>query len=158
MFKVSVSAQLAKSFAPRISRQLRRAHQFVKPKLRELSVALVGDNRMRELHNMYMGIDSPTDVLTFELDHDPRGKVLAGEVVVCVPEARRQAKLRGTRAVDEVLLYALHGMLHLCGHDDKTAQGFKRMHAMEDRILTRLGVGPVFSKSISKSKHAGAKS
>ena len=44
-----------------------------------------------------------------------------------------------------LLLYALHGMLHLCGFDDRTAAGFKRMHGTEDRILTRLGVGPVFA-------------
>lgn len=145
MFRVSVNAQLAKSFAPQLARQLRRAHRLIKPRLTELSVALVDDERMATLHNQYMGIDSPTDVLTFELDRDARERVIAGEVVVCVPEARRQAKQRGTRANDEILLYALHGLLHLCGYDDKTAAGFKRMHAMEDRILTKLGVGPVFA-------------
>lgn len=144
MFRVSVNAQTAKSFAPHVARQLRRAARQLKPKLNELSVAFVSDERMRALHHRYMGIDSATDVLTFELDHDPRGKVVSGEVVVCVPEARRQARLRGTRAQDEVLLYSLHGMLHLCGYDDKTAAGFKRMHRMEDRILTQLGVGKVF--------------
>jgi hypothetical protein len=45
----------------------------------------------------------------------------------------------------ELLLYALHGMLHLAGFDDRTARGFATMHRTEDDILTRLGVGPVFS-------------
>lgn len=151
MFRVSVNAQTGKSFASQVARQLRRAHRRINAKLNELSVAFVGDDRMRALHNQYMGIDSPTDVLTFELDHDSRGKVLCGEVVVCVPEAKRQAKLRGTRAQDEVLLYALHGMLHLCGFDDRTDASFKRMHAMEDRILTQLGVGQVFAHSNGKT-------
>jgi probable rRNA maturation factor len=152
MFRVSVNAQTAKSFAPQVARQLRRAARQLNPKLNDLSVAFVGDERMRALHNRYLGIDSPTDVLTFELDYDSRGKVLSGEVIVCVPEARRQAKLRGTRAQDEVLLYALHGMLHLCGYDDHTTAGFKRMHAMEDRILTQIGVGKVFDHGNGKTQ------
>ncbi|MBC8107210.1 MAG: rRNA maturation RNase YbeY [Anaerolineae bacterium] len=149
-----MNAKTAKPFAAPIARQLRRAHRQLNPRLNELSVAFVGDERMRALHNQYTGLDSATDVLTFELDHDTRGKVLAGEVVVCVPEARRQAKLRGTRAQDEVLLYALHGMLHLCGFDDRTAAGFKRMHAMEDRILTQIGVGKVFDRTTNARQPA----
>ncbi len=155
MFKVSVNAQLAKSLAPDVARGLRRAHRMIKSNLLDLSVALVGDERMRQLHNVYLGIDSPTDVLTFELDRDSRGRVQTGEVVVCVPEARRQAKLRGTEAKNEVLLYALHGMLHLCGYDDKTGGSFKRMHAAEDRILTKLGVGPVFARAIAPPSKRG---
>jgi probable rRNA maturation factor len=149
MLKVSVNAQLAKSFASQIARQLRRAHRLIKPQLNELSIALVNDDRMRELHDRYLGIDSATDVLTFELEHDARGRVTGGEVVVCVPEARRQARKNRTRPQDEVLLYALHGMLHLCGYDDTTAAAYKRMHAMEDRILTELGIGPVFARGSS---------
>jgi probable rRNA maturation factor len=100
---------------------------------------------MAELHAQFMGIPSPTDVLTFPLDHDEKGSVIAGEVVVCVPEARRQAKARGVAVERELLLYALHGMLHLCGYDDRTDAAFRTMHRTEDRILTQLGVGPVFS-------------
>ena len=74
----------------------------------------------------------------------PGRRTLAGEVYVCVPEARRGSKEHGTRVADELLLYALHGMLHLCGFDDRTPAGFQRMHRTEDRILTRIGVGAVF--------------
>jgi len=100
---------------------------------------------MSELHAQFMGIPGPTDVLTFPLDQDDSGNIVAGEVVVCVPEARRQAKARGTSVERELLLYALHGMLHLCGYDDRTSAAFRAMHAAEDRILTQLGVGPVFN-------------
>ena len=117
---------------------------MIRSPLRELSLALVGDARMSQLHQQYMGIPGPTDVLTFPIEEDGRGRIVAGEVVVCVPEARRQARARGTDAGREVLLYALHGLLHLDGFDDRTARGFRDMHATEDRILTRLGVGPVF--------------
>ncbi len=76
---------------------------------------------------------------------DEGGHDVAGEVVVCVPEAVRQARLRGTEPERELLLYALHGMLHLSGFDDKTAKAYRRMHRKEDEILIALGLGPVFA-------------
>jgi probable rRNA maturation factor len=99
---------------------------------------------MAELHEQFMTIPGPTDVLTFELDHDARGRVTAGEVVVCVPYALREARRRGAPARDELLLYALHGMLHLCGYNDLTDRDFAKMHEREDEILSELGIGPVF--------------
>jgi probable rRNA maturation factor len=65
--------------------------------------------------------------------------------VVCVPEARRRAAELGNPVRHELLLYALHGMLHLSGMDDRTLRQFRRMHHLEDAILRRLGVGPVFA-------------
>jgi len=145
MLEVSVHAMLGKSVAAKLAPLLRRAHRLIKlGALRELSVALVNDRTMSRLHFQYLGVDGPTDVLTFPLERDRRGRVVGGEVVVCVPEARRQAKLRGTSVQDEVLLYALHGMLHLCGFDDRTDRGYRQMHRKEDQILARLGVGAVF--------------
>ena len=121
----------------------------------ELSVALVNDARMSQLHERFMGIEGPTDVLTFELEHDARGRVTAGEVVVCVPEARRQARHRGIELRMELLLYALHGMLHLCGFDDRTDRGFRTMHRREDDILTSLGFARVFA--VPPARHQPAK-
>ena len=140
-----ISAPLGRAHARFLRAELRRAHAFLSPTLRELSLALVNDARMSQLHEQFMGITGPTDVLTFELEHDARGRVTAGEVIVCVPEARRQAKERGIELRMELLLYALHGMLHLCGFDDRTDLGFRTMHRREDDILTQLGFGPVFA-------------
>lgn len=140
-----INARLGRAHAAFLRGQLRRAHAILSPPLRELSVALVNDARMAALHEQFLNIGGPTDVLTFELEHDPRGRVTAGEVIVCVPEARRQAKQRGIELRMELLLYALHGMLHLCGFDDRTDRGFRTMHRREDDILTALGFGPVFA-------------
>jgi probable rRNA maturation factor len=113
--------------------------------LRELSVAIVGDRTMGGLHERFMGIKGPTDVLSFGLDEDEHGRVISGEVVVCLPEAVRQAKRRRIDVRRELLLYAVHGMLHLSGFDDRTQVDYRKMHRMEDRVLTKLGVGATFA-------------
>jgi rRNA maturation RNase YbeY len=146
--QLSVSADAGKRYVPFLKSNLLAAHHLLKPALSELSIALVDAQTMSQLHQQYMGDPSPTDVLTFELEHGARRQVTAGEVVVCVPVARREAKQRGTPVAIELLLYALHGMLHLCGYDDGTTAAYTKMHATEDQILKRLGVGPAFSAAI----------
>lgn len=143
--RLSISAETGGEHAAFCRRNLKAAHAFLKPALRELSLVLVKDAAMAALHERYLGIGAPTDVLSFELDHDRRGQVSAGEVVVCVDEARRQSRKRNVELRLELLLYALHGMLHLCGFDDRTDRGFRTMHRLEDDILIRLGFGPVFA-------------
>lgn len=118
----------------------------------EVSIALVGDITMGRLHERYMGIAGPTDVLTFELDRDRRGRITSGEIILCIPHARRAARRLGTNPKHEALLYAIHGLLHLCGFDDRTEHDFRVMHAKEDDILTRLGVGPVFHRTTPRRR------
>ena len=144
--RLSVTAVTGAAHVTYLRRHIAAAHAILKPPLAELSIALVGDRRMAELHEQFLGKPGPTDVLTFPLEVDRRGRPLAGEVVVCVPEARRRSAAEGTRLRQEVLLYALHGLLHLCGFDDRTRAGFATMHRTEDAILTTLGIGPVFSR------------
>jgi probable rRNA maturation factor len=152
---LQISASTGARFVPFLRRNLRRAHAILKPaSLAEMSLALVGDARMCKLHAQFMGIEGPTDVLTFPLDEDARGRVTAGEIVVCVPEALRRAKDHKERPERELLLYALHGMLHLCGYDDRTAADFRRMHRTEDEILTQLGIGPVFLRAEARGTGA----
>jgi probable rRNA maturation factor len=145
---IALRADLAsgKPFLSRLRKRLIAAHAILKPALADLSVALVGDRVMGDLHARFMGIPGPTDVLTFPLETDRRGRVTAGEVVVCLTEARRRAREHRTRLEHELLLYALHGMLHLCGYDDRTQPAYATMHRTEDEILNRLGIGPVFAR------------
>jgi probable rRNA maturation factor len=113
-------------------------------------VALVGDRTMSMLHEQFMGIAGPTDVLTFPLEmaRGPRrNRAVSGEVVIDVAEARRRGKSDGIEPKLELLLYAIHGMLHLSGYDDRTDRTYRAMHSMEDQLLTRLGVGPIFHGS-----------
>jgi probable rRNA maturation factor len=149
---LTITAADGKSFVPFIRTNVLAAHAMISPALAELSLALVGDERMERLHQQFMNLSGPTDVLTFPLEHDRRGAVTAGEIVVCVPEARRRAAEHAVSTRHELLLYALHGVLHLCGFDDRTDRGFRQMHRKEDEILTAIGVGPVFRLSTGSRK------
>ena len=151
-FELTVVCEAGKSFAPRLRRQVHAARKLLRGPLRELSLVLANDATMSDLHRRFMNDPTTTDVLTFPLAVNKRGRATSGEVYVCVPEARRRAREHGTRVADELLLYALHGMLHLCGFDDRTPAGFERMHRTEDRILTRIGVGAVFQPQQDRSQ------
>ena len=109
-----------------------------------MSIVLVNDRLMSDLHVQFMNIPGPTDVLTFPMDET------SGEIAICVPEARRRSKENQTKLQNELLLYAIHGMLHLCGMDDRTRRGFEQMHRMEDQILEKIGVGKVFASARGK--------
>jgi probable rRNA maturation factor len=148
VFDLSVTAQTGRSHVPYLRRMIKRALPLIRNAPCEISVALVNDQRMSDLHQQFMNIAGPTDVLTFELDHTPRGRCVSGEVVVCVPEAKRRSRELKHRLEHELLLYAVHGILHLSGYDDRTSSAYRRMHREEDRILTAIGVGAVFAKIV----------
>ena len=114
----------------------------------ELSFALVDDVEMADLHARYAGVEGPTDVLSFPLLEEP---LLVGEVVISVDTARREAAKRGHPAYDEVVLYAVHGVLHLLGEDDHDPVARRRMRRAERRTLAELGLPPVFLRRRSSS-------
>jgi probable rRNA maturation factor len=113
-----------------------------------LSVALVNDATMTDLHQRYMGIAETTDVLTFDLS-EPGSAAVDGEIIICADVAARESASRSHAFADEVLLYAVHGCLHLLGYDDMTDDAAARMHAREDELLTTLGIGPVYRRAAS---------
>ncbi|MFM8699578.1 MAG: rRNA maturation RNase YbeY [Phycisphaerales bacterium] len=106
------------------------------------AVEVVRDARMQALHARHMGLDSTTDVLTFA--QNPPGAPVDADIAVCLDEAMRRGAgaPHGTRG--ELLLYALHALLHACGHDDRDEASYRRMHAEEDRILEAAGFGRLF--------------
>ena len=144
--RLTISAKAGARYAPFIKRQITLAHRLLKSKLTEINIALVGDAKMSELHEEFLGVSGSTDVITFPLDDD------SGEIVICVPVAQRQAKANNVPLKLELLLYAIHGLLHLCGYDDRTAAGFREMHRTEDSILRRLGFKAVFKSTPEKAR------
>jgi probable rRNA maturation factor len=80
----------------------------------ELSLTLLADEEIRELNRRYLGHDRPTDVIAFTLGGP---EDLVGDVYVGVEQARRQAEELGISPSEELLRLAVHGTLHVLGHD-----------------------------------------
>lgn len=97
--------------------------------LEEINVLLFSDKRIAQLHQQFMAIPGPTDVITFQ----------HGEICISVQTARRQAKRARTSLTHELRLYLVHGLLHLVGHDDRTAAGRARMEKLQEKILAGSG-------------------
>ena len=107
----------------------------------DLSLSLVDDREMGRLHGRFSGDPAPTDVLAFPLPGPVPGgpPAPAGEVVVSVETAVREARARGLRPRVEVLLYAVHGVLHLLGEDDHDPVKARRMDRRTLALLRALG-------------------
>lgn len=104
----------------------------------EVSLAIVDDGTMAELNLRYLQHEGPTDVLSFRLDTDDPGaeqQRLEGEIIVSADTGRRGAARSGWTLDDELLLYVIHGALHLVGYDDATPEDRGRMRAAERRRL-----------------------
>ena len=102
----------------------------------ELSILLVGDRRMATLHEEWLGVPGPTDVITFDLAGGAPGGGLHGDIVVSAETAARVARELGWSPRHEVAYYVVHGLLHLAGHDDIDPSKRRAMRARE-RVLMR---------------------
>ncbi len=120
--------------ARRVRSLLSRFARLTDSRAREVSVLFCGDRRMRALNRRYRRRDRATDVLAFPASD---GEFL-GDIVVCVPYARRQARCRGEPVSREVERLLLHGFLHLSGYDHETDDG--QMDALEAKLRRRLGL------------------
>jgi len=103
-----------------------------------VSVAVVADPVIHELNRRYLEHDYPTDVLSFVLER--QGDLLEGEVIVSADTARRTAERLDWPAEHELLLYIVHGTLHLAGYDDMDPEARARMRQQERRVLARAGI------------------
>ncbi len=112
----------------------------------EISIAIVTDERMHELNRQYLAHDYPTDVLSFVLDRDEPAGRLDGEIIVSGDFAAREAERYGWTTDDELLLYVIHGCLHLAGHDDQAPEGRDAMRAAETRHLAQFGLTHQFDE------------
>lgn len=109
---------------------LRRVTSELRPS-GEFSVVLVSDRAMRQYNRRYRGLDTPTDVLSFEGEDGYLGDILISTETAYRQSARSEA-LTFARNVNRL---ALHGLLHLMGYDHETDDG--EMRALETRLRRR---------------------
>jgi probable rRNA maturation factor len=107
-----------------------------------ISLAVVDDSTIHELNRQFLNHDWPTDVLSFALQDD--GTHLEGEVVISADTAAAMAVELGCSPEAEQLLYVVHGMLHLVGYRDKTAEDAHEMRMAEARFLGDFGWDATF--------------
>jgi probable rRNA maturation factor len=119
--------------------------------LAELSVLLVDESAMADLHQRWMGEPGPTDVLAFPMDeiwppppggtqadHGGDGEAapgLLGDVVLCPQVATEQARKAEHSVQDELDLLCTHGILHLLGYDHADPEEHATMFGLQDRLL-----------------------
>src|SRR5512140_2578059 len=103
----------------------------------ELSIILSDDTRLHELNLNYLGVDAPTDVLSFPASEtDPEtGARYLGDILISIPRAQSQADAAGHPLDSEVQLLVVHGVLHLLGHDHAEPEEKARMWNAQSEIL-----------------------
>jgi len=98
---------------------------------KEISVALVGERRMRSLNKKYRQADKITDVLSFA---DSKDKDFLGEIIICYPQIKHQAKRQKISIKKELTFIFIHGLLHLIGYNDKTERGHGQMMKLGEEL------------------------
>jgi probable rRNA maturation factor len=112
----------------------------------ELSILVVTEEVMSELHERWMDEPGPTDVLSFPMDElveesrrpdaPDTGPALLGDIVLCPDFAKAQARKAGHTLADEMHLLTVHGVLHLLGYDHAEPEQEREMFGLQNRLLS----------------------
>jgi probable rRNA maturation factor len=100
----------------------------------EITVALVDDAHLQSLHRDFMGIDTPTDIMTFPTD-ESAGEARGGELAISVDHAMTQAVAWGHSPREEIAFLVVHGLLHLAGWRDDTAEQRRHMLGRQHDLI-----------------------
>jgi len=117
----------------------------------DLTIVLTDDAQLHELNRDYLGIDAPTDVLSFPASEmDPAtARPYLGDILISIQRAGEQAKAAGHALEAEVQLLTVHGTLHLLGYDHAEAEEKARMWKAQAEVLERLGLAGIAIKEDS---------
>jgi probable rRNA maturation factor len=115
-----------------LARIARYALELVHDHDSQLGIVLVNDAAIAKLNAQYHAMSGPTDVLSFDYGEGQ------GELIISVECAIRQARHFRTTPARELILYVVHGILHLHGYDDEKPNDQRRMRAAERKLMSRL--------------------
>lgn len=110
--------------------------------LSELGLQVTDEASLQKLNLQYMGVDAPTDVLSFPVafQNPDTGNPYIGDILISYPTAAAQAEASGHAPVEEVKLLLVHGLLHLLGYDHTTPEEKQAMWSLQDSILNALQI------------------
>ena len=134
---------LTKRKVERIVRTVIKSHGVSRA---ECSVTFLSDSAIKRLNRIYFKRNRPTDVIAFKLDEGVRLKGdegILGDIVISVDRARCYAGRFGTTLKKELVLYLVHGTLHLLGYDDESPQPRERMRRKEREFMECLCAKPI---------------
>jgi probable rRNA maturation factor len=121
----------------------------------EISIALVDDPTIRKHNQQYLAHDYETDVISFQLEYDQAREFLSGQLIVSTDTAISVSSELGIPMANELLLYVVHGTLHLVGYDDTTPELAAEMRSAEKRYLQHMGVDHHWvDESVNESENA----
>ncbi len=137
---LELAAQLTLDHAPE-----RTSGRRERSRSADLTIVLTDDTQLHELNRDYLGVDAPTDVLSFPADEeDPEtGVPYLGDILISIPRAKQQAKAAGHPLEAEVQLLVVHGTLHLLGHDHAEEDEKARMWKAQAEVMSKLGLGHI---------------
>jgi probable rRNA maturation factor len=106
-----------------------------------LTILITDDNALQNLNRDFLGLDEPTDVLSFPAgDPMPGMEPYLGDIAISLPRATAQAEAAGHPVAAELQLLTVHGVLHLLGHDHAEPEEKAAMWAAQAAVLATLGV------------------
>ena len=122
---------------PKIKRKdttawIKAVSQTYGKKVGEVGYMFVNDEKILEINNEYLGHDYYTDVITFDYDEDD---VVNGDIVISLDTVRTNAELFDKAYEDELYRVIIHGILHLCGLNDKGPGEREIMEKAENKAL-----------------------
>jgi len=103
-------------------------------RLESLNLIFTDDKRILEINRMYLNHNFYTDIITFDLSNG--GHPVIGEVYISRDRVRENASIQGTSMREELHRVIFHGILHLCGYDDKSGPETREMRNKENTYLT----------------------
>lgn len=106
----------------------------------EITVFLVTEQRIKELNRKFFHKNRPTDVISFDISKNK--KEILADIFISVDTAIKNAVTFKTSCLYELCLYAVHGVLHILGYDDRAIRKKELMHKKESEILQCLSIRP----------------
>lgn len=110
-----------------------------------LTILLSNDAKLKELNALFRGKNKPTNVLSFPADPNPDAHL--GDVAIAYGVVKREADESGKRFADHLAHLAIHGALHLLGHDHEKPKEAARMEGLEREILAEFGIADPYAVS-----------
>ena len=132
---ITEQVDLPISHKPKINRWIKETAAEYGKKVGEIAYIFCSDERILEVNNHYLNHDYYTDIITFDYSE---GQIISGDIFISVDAVASNAKEFGVTFEQELNRILIHGILHLCGQDDKTPELRLEMTRKENLAIERL--------------------